>query len=181
MVQTMLLPTADDLRSNSTFDTLMWALARPGLIQTLPFPGFLPLAESLLDSECSFFCPDEPLGNAIAKTGAAAVSLMKAEYVFMTLDDARSISMLAGLLHGNLLYPDASATIFAPAVIGSGTKLRLSGPGINGFLDLAVGGVDPTLWQVRTEVVDYPLGWDIYLVQDDRLIGLPRSTKIEVL
>ncbi|MEZ2127040.1 MULTISPECIES: phosphonate C-P lyase system protein PhnH [unclassified Sinorhizobium] len=181
MMQTMLVPTAEDLRTNATFDALMWALARPGLIQPLPVPGVLPLAESLLDRECSFFCSDVKLAAQIIRTGADAVSLAEAEYVFTSLEDPRQISALSSLLSGNLLYPDASATIFAPAVIGSGTPLRLSGPGINGSVDIAVDGVDRTFWTLRNEAIRYPLGWDIYLADGDRLIGIPRSIKIEVL
>lgn len=181
MMQTMLVPTPEDLRTNATFDALMWALARPGLIQPLPFPGLLALAESLLDRECSFHCSDEKLAAEISKTGADAVSLAEAEYVFTSLGDARQISVLSNLLSGNLLYPDASATIFAPAMIGSGTSLRLSGPGINGSIDIAIGSVDPAFWALRSEAIRYPLGWDIYLADGDRLIGIPRSIKIEVL
>jgi alpha-D-ribose 1-methylphosphonate 5-triphosphate synthase subunit PhnH len=181
MTQALLLPTAEDSRSNATFDALMWALARPGLVQPLPFPGLFALAESLLDRECTFFCSDERLGTAIAATGAQAVPLVRAEYVFTALDDDRDVSALAGLLHGNLLYPDASATIFAPASIGSGTRLRLSGPGVNGTIDLSIGGVTPSFWTLRAEAARYPLGWDLYLADGDRLVGIPRSTKIEVL
>ncbi|TCL67242.1 phosphonate C-P lyase system protein PhnH [Rhizobium sp. BK251] len=181
MSEAKLMPTADDLRSNATFEALMWALARTGIVQALPYPDFLALAESLLDRECSFFCPDATLATAIARTGADAVSLPQAEYVFMPLGDARSISMLDALLCGNLLYPDASATIFSSAVIGSGTRLRLSGPGVNGSLDIAIGGVDPAFWALRAAAIRYPLGWDVFLMDGDRLVGLPRSTIVEVL
>ncbi len=37
--------------------------------------------------------------------------------------DRSEVSALIGDAGGNLLYPDASATIFAEAEIGSGTKL----------------------------------------------------------
>lgn len=181
MTEITLLPTAAEMRSNATFDALLWALTRPGLVQTLSFAGFLPLAESLLDRECSFFCEDEQLGEEIARTGAEATALSQAEYLFLSLETSRQVAALATLLNGNLLYPDASATIFAPATIGSGAMLRLSGPGIYGFVDIAIGGVDRSFWEMRAEAIRYPLGWDVYLADGDRLIGIPRSTKIEVL
>jgi alpha-D-ribose 1-methylphosphonate 5-triphosphate synthase subunit PhnH len=181
MTQTLLLPTVEDMRTNATFDALMWALARPGRAQPLPFPGLLALAESLLDRECSFFCSDERLKAEIAGTGANAVSLHHAEYVFASVSERADISALSAMLSGNLLYPDASATIFAEAQIGSGTKLRLTGPGVNGFIDIAVGAVHPDFWALRAEAIHYPLGWDIYLTDGASLIGIPRSTKIEVL
>jgi alpha-D-ribose 1-methylphosphonate 5-triphosphate synthase subunit PhnH len=181
MIQAALVPTVAEMRSNATFDALMWALARPGRIQPLPLSGLAVLAESLLDRECTFFCSDEDLHAEIAGTGADAVALAQAEYVFTSLADGRQVAALADALHGNLLYPDASATIFAPATIGSGTRLRLSGPGIDGTLDIAVGGVDPAFWTLRAEAIRYPLGWDLYLAEAESLVGIPRSTTIEVL
>ncbi|MBB3593607.1 alpha-D-ribose 1-methylphosphonate 5-triphosphate synthase subunit PhnH [Rhizobium sp. BK529] len=181
MNQTLLLPTIEDMRTNATFDALMWALARPGRAQPLPFPGLLALAESLLDRECSFFCFDERLKAEIARTGANAVALPEAEYVFASLGGPAEISTLSVMLGGNLLYPDASATIFAEAQIGSGTMLRLTGPGVNGSIDIMIGGVHSDFWALRAEAIRYPLGWDIYLADGASLIGIPRSTKIEVL
>ncbi len=181
MSQTLLLPTDDDMRTNATFDALMWALARPGRSQPLPFPGLLALAESLLDRECSFFCSDERLKADIARTGANAVALPQAEYVFASIGERSDISALSAMLSGNLLYPDASATIFGEAQIGSGTRLRLTGPGVNGSIDIAVGGVHLDFWALRAEAIRYPLGWDIYLADGASLIAIPRSTKIEVL
>lgn len=181
MSQALLLPTAEDMRTNATFDALMWALARPGRVQPLPFPGLLALAESLLDRECSFYCSNEALKADIARTGANAVALDEAEYVFASVGNQADLFALSTMLSGNLLYPDASATIFAEAQIGSGTGLRLTGPGINGALDIAIGGVHPDFWTLRAEIIRYPLGWDIYLADGASLIGIPRSTKIEVL
>jgi len=181
MNQTLLLPTVEDMRTNATFDALMWALARPGRVQPLPFPGLLALAESLLDRECGFFCSDARLKADIARTGANAVALPEAEYVFASIGTRAEVSALSAMLSGNLLYPDASATIFAEAEIGSGTKLRLAGPGVNGAIDIAIGGVHPDFWALRAEAIRYPLGWDIYFADGASLIGIPRSTKIEVL
>jgi alpha-D-ribose 1-methylphosphonate 5-triphosphate synthase subunit PhnH len=181
MTQSLLLPTDEDMRSNATFDALMWALARPGRVQPLPFPGLFALAESLLDRECSFFCADERLKADITRTGANAVALPQAEYVFASISDSTAVSALSAMLSGNLLYPDASATIFAQAQIGAGTRLRLAGPGVNGSIDIDIGGVHPNFWALRAEAIRYPLGWDIYLADGASLIGIPRSIKIEVL
>ncbi|WP_117194376.1 phosphonate C-P lyase system protein PhnH [Rhizobium terrae] len=183
MTHALLLPTAEDTRSNATFDALMWALARPGVIQPLPDACLLLLAESLLDRECTFFSSDDGLGRQIAATGAYPAMLDEAEYVFTSLADGRNVAALSTLLAGNLLYPDASATIFSPAMIdgAGGTRLRLSGPGVNGSIDLVIGDVDRSFWSLRAEAIRYPLGWDVYLLDCDRLVGIPRSTFIEVL
>ncbi|WP_368518087.1 phosphonate C-P lyase system protein PhnH [Rhizobium sp.] len=34
---------------------------------------------------------------------------------------------------------------------------------------------------MRAKAIRYPLGWDLYLVDGRRLLGIPRSTTIEVL
>ena len=177
-----LLPTADDSRTNATFDELMWALSRPGLIRTLPFAGFETLAESLLDRECTFFVAnDTVLDQRLADTGARRTTLDKAEYVFSSLGTESEVKALSTLRIGSLPYPDEAATLFAPATIGSGQALRLSGPGIKDALTLEVDGIDPSFWAMRKKAIRYPLGWDLYLIDADRLIGLPRSKKIEVL
>ncbi|MGK9053668.1 phosphonate C-P lyase system protein PhnH [Xaviernesmea oryzae] len=177
-----ILPTADDSRTNATFDELMWALARPGLVRILPLAGFETLAESLIDRECSFHAgSDSVLAKRLAETGARPVSLDKADYVFTTLGSERDVAAVSTLRIGTLAYPDEAATLFAPARIGSGQALRLSGPGIKDILTIEIGGVDPSFWPMREKAIRYPLGWDLYLVDGDRLIGIPRSTKIEVL
>ncbi|MFB9948421.1 phosphonate C-P lyase system protein PhnH [Rhizobium puerariae] len=177
-----LLPTADDSRTNATFEELMWALARPGLARPLPFAGFAALAESLIDRECRFHVRDDAaLAGRLAQTGAQPVSLDKADYVFAPLGSPADVSALSTLRIGTLAYPDEAATLFAPARIGSGQALRLSGPGIKDTVTVEIGGVDPLFWPMRERAIRYPLGWDLYLVDGDRLIGIPRSTKIEVL
>lgn len=177
-----LLPTADDSRTNATFDELMWALSRPGVVRTVHFAGFETLAESLLDRECSFFVVDDAaLAQKLADTGARPAALDKAEYVFASLGSETEVKALSALRIGTLAYPDEAATLFAPARIGSGQTLRLSGPGIKGSLTIEIGGIDPSFWAMREKAIRYPLGWDLYLVDADRLVGLPRSTKIEVL
>jgi len=177
-----ILPTADDSRTNATFDELMWALSRPGLQRTLPFAGFEALAESLIDRECSFHVRnDAALSKKLAETGAHPAALDKADYVFATLGSAADVAALAGLRIGTLPYPDEAATLFAPARIGSGQTLRLSGPGIKNTLTIEIGGIDPSFWPMREKAIRYPLGWDLYLADGDRLVGIPRSTKIEVL
>ncbi|MFC0219408.1 phosphonate C-P lyase system protein PhnH [Pseudochelatococcus lubricantis] len=182
-----LLPTAAESRTNAAFEELMWALARPGLIRRLPLAGFAALAESLIDRECSFHVRhDAALAERLAETGARAVSLADADYVFAPADSPEDVTALAGLRAGTLSYPDEAATLFAPAHFGQepagrGPRLRLSGPGIREAITLQAGGVDPSFWPMRESAIRYPLGFDLYLVDGDGLIGIPRSTKVEVL
>lgn len=177
-----LLPTLDDTRTNATFEELMWALSRPGEPRELPVEGLWPLAESLLDRECSFHVTTDPaLDLKMAATGARRMPLADADYVFATVDSAEDVEALSRLRIGSLLYPDDAATLFAPARFGTGQRLRLTGPGIKESVTIEVDGIDPAFWPMRAKAIRYPLGWDLYLVNGKRLLGIPRSTKIEVL
>ena len=67
-----------------------------------------------------------------------------------------------------------------PRLSGIPAALRLSGPGIAGTAQLAVGGVDPAFWPLRARAA-YPLGWDLFLVGEGEVVGIPRSTLVEVI
>jgi alpha-D-ribose 1-methylphosphonate 5-triphosphate synthase subunit PhnH len=177
-----LLPTADDSRTNATFEEMMWALSRPGIIRTLPAGGLAAMAESLIDRECSFHVEDDvEFEQALKRSGARAVSLSEADYVFTVIDTQDKVSRHAVLRTGTLAYPDEAATLFAPARFGFGQGLYLTGPGIKDSVTISVDGIDSSFWQMRERAIRYPLGFDVYLVDGDSIIGLPRSTKIEVL
>lgn len=177
-----LQPTIDDSRTNATFEEIMWALSRPGLVRTLPSAGLAVIGESLLDAECSFAVVDDAeFARVLSKTGARSAPLQEADYVFATANIAEKISELAKLRIGTLNYPDHAATLFMPARFGFGARLMLTGPGVKDSITIAIDGIDPSFWRARAQAVRYPLGWDVYLVDGDRVIGLPRSTRIEVL
>lgn len=175
-------PTVDDVRTNAVFEELMWAIARPGIERRLPAAGFNAVAESLIDRECSFHAEtDRALSDLITLTGSKPAAIDKADYVFAPIDAETGVAALAALKIGSLSYPDEAATLFATARFGSGQALRLSGPGVRDTLTIEVDGIHPSFWSMRAKSLRYPLGWDLFLLDGDRLIGIPRSTKIEVL
>jgi alpha-D-ribose 1-methylphosphonate 5-triphosphate synthase subunit PhnH len=137
----------------------MRAMAEPGLPRHLPQAGAAVVAQTLLDRETSAHADDPAV---LTGTGARAAPITQAEYVFApaTADVARA------LFTGDLLYPDAGATLIAPATLGAGTELRLTGPGIETQRIVQLGGIDPAFWDARRAAIRYPL---------------PRSTTIEVL
>lgn len=173
------IPDAFETRTNATFDALMWALARPGTVQDLPAPGMGGIAEALLDRECRVCCDDPDLADRIASFGAAQVALPLADHCFLALD--KGLDRLAQLAVGSALYPDAGATVVAEARIGAGQRLRLTGPGIETVAEIALDGIAPGFWPLRARLCRYPAGFDLFLVFGAEVIGLPRSTMIEVL
>lgn len=180
-MQVTLTPTATDCRTNAAFEVMMWALSRPGSIGTLPGDGMLTAAECLLDNECTFHVQDDaPFQKALIQSGARCGPMSDVDYIFGDFNTSAKVQTLRTVRTGTLQYPDNSATLFVSAFFGSGTHLRLTGPGVADHITLAVDGVDPSFWSVRDDIIRYPLGFDVYLVDGDQVVGLPRSTKIEV-
>lgn len=173
-------PEAAEVRANASFEALMWALARPGDIRTLPEAGLAPIAEALVDLECAAYGDSPELRRAIAETGAEVVThVAAADHVFIERFDGNAGSLVA-VRCGTALYPDDGATVVIAAAIGEGQRLRLSGPGIDGTTELAVA-LPPALWQLREQLCLYPEGFELFVVDGARVLGLPRSTTIEVL
>ncbi len=173
------LPDAFETRTNATFEALMWALSRPGTVQDLPAPGSAGIAEALLDRECRAFCDDPALADRIATFGAALVPLPLADHCFLALD--AGLDRLAQIAVGSALYPDTGATVVAQARFGTGQRLRLTGPGIETLAEIALDGIAPVFWALRAALCRYPAGFDLFLTCGAQVIGLPRSTTIEVL
>lgn len=179
LVAAIPVPDAFEARTNATFEALMWALARPGTVQDLPSPGMTGIAEALLDRECRVFCDDPALAARVASFGAARVALPLADYCFVSLQGA--LERLTQVAVGSALYPDDGATVVAAARFGTGQRLRLTGPGIETFAEFALEGIAPGFWAMRAALCRYPAGFDLFLICDAQVIGLPRSTTIEVL
>lgn len=172
-------PTPDDLRDTAAFEALMWAMARPGTVQTLP-EGMADLALALLDRETRAYCDSPDLGRRVAATGAAVVSADTADHAFCT-GPGGAMAALAVLPAGSALYPDDGATLVMAATIGAGALLRLTGPGIDGRAELRLGDLPEGLFDLRSARCSYPAGIDIVFVDGRRIVGLPRSTAVEVL
>jgi alpha-D-ribose 1-methylphosphonate 5-triphosphate synthase subunit PhnH len=173
------VPDAFETRTNATFEALMWALSRPGAVQDLPAPGMTGIAEALLDRECRVFCDDPDLADHIAAFGAALMPLPLADHCFLSLGTIND--RLAQVAVGSALYPDAGATMVAEAQFGTGQPLRLTGPGIETFAEVALDGIAPGFWAMRAALCRYPAGFELFLICGAQVIGLPRSTTIEVL
>ena len=175
------VPDATEIRDNATFEAVLGAMSRPGTVHRLPEPGAEPLILALLDRECRVWAEDPALETAIRRTGASLVPSELAGHVFLELDTPAALARLARVTPGDPLYPDEGATVIAPARLGTGRELRLSGPGIEGEARLRLDGLDAAVWQVRADLCRYPLGIEMIFVDGDRIAALPRSTKVEDL
>lgn len=175
------VPTAStaEARANQTFDALLWALSRPGLPRDIAPDAEAAIIDALIDRECKVYCADPVLMPLILKAGALLSDPTTADHAF--LGKLIDINVLEFLRAGSDLYPDDGATVVVSAQIGDGQLLRLSGPGIEGTLQIKIGALPDGFWAKRVDCLRYPMGFDIFLIDRGRVIGLPRSTQIEVL
>jgi len=170
-------PDAEETRDNRTFEALMWAMARPGTTQELPEPGLGPIALALVDIETRVYCEDPALRGIVARTGARTAEPNKADFLFVADEAAAALKAAPA---GSALYPDDAATLVIAAPLSGGPRLRLTGPGIEGSIE-ASPLLSAEFWSVRARRSAYPLGHDLIIVEDRRVIALPRSTHVEVL
>lgn len=176
--------TEVEARSQQVFKALMWALSYPGNIHPLSVDGpdsLLAVAETLLDIETSFYASTPDLQTRLGRLGARPCPPDQAQYQFYEQITAEDLPGLRDLPVGTLLAPEESATLVIRAEVGRGYRVDLHGPGIRHKVELHVWGVPPAFWAVRQEMMRFPLGWDIFLVDDNQLAGIPRTTQVEVI
>lgn len=172
-------PSEFETCTNATYEALMWALSRPGLIRELPAPGVEGLIDALIDRECAVHCGPLALSDHAARSGAAIVPLSEADHVF--LPSELTPSLLRGLRQGSDLHPEDGATLVIEARFGAGQGVQLTGPGVNGAQYIQMGGLPDGFWEMRRDVMRYPMGFEIFLIDGARVMGLPRSCAVEVL
>ena len=103
----------------------------------------------------------------------------KAAYHFYPVLDAANLDGLQQCSTGTLLYPDAASTLVIGCQIGIGAGYILHGPGILGQQTIQLDGIPADFWLLRSAVCRYPLGWDVDFVDEQRIVGLPRSVQVE--
>lgn len=178
--------TATEQKTLETFTALMWSLSRPGQLQTLPavaadYPAnFLAIGETLLDLETTFYTPDPILRQALARTTARAETPDRAAYQFYPKVAEAELEALAQAPVGTMLYPDQAATLILAAWFHDGPQFTLTGPGLPRAQTLQVGGLPEQFWSLREQRLRYPLGWDLFLIDGNRVTGVPRTTHLEI-
>jgi alpha-D-ribose 1-methylphosphonate 5-triphosphate synthase subunit PhnH len=82
---------------------------------------------------------------------------------------------------GDPAYPDLSTTLLIDVTsLSAGDAVSLTGPGIQTRQTLSVAGLPDGFWREwRLNHQRFPLGVDVFLTQDRRMCGLPRTTRVE--
>lgn len=182
------------LDSQSAFRNILDAMARPGRIVTLAQDietpdGLASAAASvclcLFDQGTSVWLDPAvatPENEAFLKfhTGCTMTDTPQSANFAVCSGDNPQLDWGSFSL-GSPEYPDRSTTILVQAKsLSEDNGIRMSGPGIETDVQLNVGGVTAEFWQtVRENNALFPLGVDFILVSEDKIVGLPRSTRVE--
>jgi alpha-D-ribose 1-methylphosphonate 5-triphosphate synthase subunit PhnH len=181
---------ADPVRdAQTTFRAVLDAMAQPGRLhhagQNLAAPSPLDRATAavlltLIDNETPLWVDPaaSAAGDWLAFHCGAAITYAPGDSTFAL---ALSMPNLAELPNGTHEVPESSVTVIlqVPA-LGTGTRYRLSGPGLRVPALLAVTGLPQDfarIWHENHTL--YPRGVDIVLCADTTLTALPRSVTIE--
>lgn len=178
--------------AQAAFRGVLDALSNPGRIVTLAEPPSVPaplapatvaLCLTLVDYETPLWL-DPVAGNTLAFLRfhcGCPIAARPADARFAVVIDPAAMPPPNAFAPGEDLYPDRSTTVFVQvAALGTGDALRLSGPGIRGTADLRVAGLpDGFVADWNENAALYPLGVDVVLVAGDRVVGLPRTVRME--
>jgi len=178
--------TAAGRRNQETFTALLNAMSQPGAVQLLHGGAALTqIAAALLDLEVSAYTADETLQPCLRETGAALKPAREAQYLFFSSLDADALGAVGSAQVGSPLNPHQAATLVVSVRLnaGEGQLWSLTGPGIPGEAAIQVGAPAALLDAFLTlrERQNFPLGWDVFLIDGLQVVGLPRSTRIRVL
>jgi alpha-D-ribose 1-methylphosphonate 5-triphosphate synthase subunit PhnH len=177
--------------SQRTFRQLLDAMAQPGRIQQLSgapalaavYPATLAICLTLLDFETrlwldpavrdsrtlhyfSFYC-NSPLVEAADKADFAVVT------------DSAAMPPLTQFMTGSDENPERSTTLIVQVqAIAAHSGLRLHGPGIADYREVAVAGVPAAFWnQLQESRQWFPRGIDVLFTQADQVVAMPRTTQ----
>ncbi|WP_322011459.1 phosphonate C-P lyase system protein PhnH [Paraburkholderia sp. J12] len=188
--------------TQAVFRTLLDALARPGRIGVIETA--LPAADATNSANsgeraglaafaallalCDYATPvwlaqpDAALTAALRFHAGAPLTGSPAEAAFAYVHDAAALPPLASLASGTPESPEQSATVFVRvASLTGGANVTLRGPGIEAAHTIAPVGLPERFWQERAALgALFPCGIDFYLVCGNQLMGLPRTTQVEM-
>lgn len=189
-------------RQQQNYRAVLEAVARPGHCEKIYFendgakndgvdqeqPAFIALLASLLDNMVNFSDPHGLVSQdnlSLLQTQSALAE----QADFILLDGNKFENFQPKL--GTLPSPELSATLVVVTskitstleqAASSDLKLRLSGPGVNGFSHCAISGLQKQWLEAREQWVShFPLGVDLLLVDDSSVMALPRTTKVEII
>jgi alpha-D-ribose 1-methylphosphonate 5-triphosphate synthase subunit PhnH len=182
------------LSAQSTFRSVMDAMARPGNIQRIAsltgapesmMRGTAAIALTLFDHDTPIWLDGAmSAASGVAKwikfhTSAPVVSDSSISH-FALIGDAQNLPALDGFSFGSNEYPDRSTTLIVQVEsLTQGPAFELRGPGIDGTTMLRASIQPRDLFErIAVNATLFPRGIDVVLVHDDSIVAIPRTTRL---
>lgn len=182
------------LSAQSTFRSVMDAMARPGSVQRivpmagspgLMMRGTAAIALTLFDHDTPLWLDARMAENTdVVKwlkfhTGAPVVEDSSIAS-FALISDGVLLPTLERFALGTNEYPDRSTTVIVQVEsLDSGRGFELRGPGIDGVGTLQASIKPFDLFErLRFNEALFPRGIDVVLVADDSVVAIPRTTRV---
>lgn len=181
------------LSAQSTFRSVMDAMARPGSVQRIasvagtPSPmmrGSAAIALTLFDHDTPVWL--DPMMSATSDvtkwlkfhTGAPVIA-DSSVCSFALIGDAQALPALDRFAFGSNEYPDRSTTLILQVEsLTQGQDFELHGPGIDGAAVLQARVQPADLFErLAVNAALFPRGIDVVLVADDAIVAIPRTTR----
>lgn len=182
------------LSAQTTFRSVMDAMARPGSVQRVAAasgaPGALmrgtaAIALTLFDHDTPVWLdpslsetPD--VGKWLKFHTGAPVIPDSSVCSFAVIGDARALPALDRFAFGTTEYPDRSTTVILQVEsLTQGSAFELRGPGIDGVAVLQATLQPADLFErLAINATLFPRGIDVVLVADDAVVAIPRTTRL---
>ena len=183
------------LSAQSTFRSVMDAMARPGSVQRIAATAGTPAAlmRGTAAIALTLFDHDTPvwLDAWMSKTSdvakwlkfhtSAPVIADSSISSFALIGDPENLPALDRFAFGSNEYPDRSTTLILQVdSLSQGPAYQLRGPGIDGVSTLPAT-IEPRDLFARLAInaTLFPRGIDVVLVDDASIVALPRTTRLE--
>ncbi len=184
------------LSAQSTFRSVMDAMARPGSVQQVSagvgtpgplMPGAAAIALTLFDHDTPVWLDAEMRKSSeVAKwlkfhSGAPVVDDASISS-FALIGDGGALPELSCFALGSNEYPDRSTTLVVQVEsVTHGPAYELRGPGIDGTATLHAT-IQPKDMFERLSITEalFPRGIDVVLVSGEGIVAIPRTTRLVV-
>jgi alpha-D-ribose 1-methylphosphonate 5-triphosphate synthase subunit PhnH len=182
------------LSAQSTFRSVMDAMARPGTVQRIAatagtpapmMPGAAAIALTLFDHDTPLWldakmCATPHVAKWLKFHTSAPIVPDASVSAFALIADAAALPGLDRFAFGTPEYPDRSTTLILQVdSLTDGPALELRGPGIDGTTTLRAA-IQPSDLFARLSInaTLFPRGIDVVLVADDTIAAIPRTTRL---
>lgn len=182
------------LSAQSTFRSVMDAMARPGSVQRIVVDAGAPasMMRGAAAIALTLFDHDTPvwLDPRMSETSevtkwlkfhaSAPVIADSTICSFALIGEASELPQLDRFSFGSNEYPDRSTTLILQVEsLTQGPAFELRGPGIDGAAILQATIQPPDLFErLKINQTLFPRGIDVVLVADDAIVAIPRTTRL---